>query len=153
VSETQTYSIAANLRWFAGVYGAVAISAVALRLLVDGSAIETPLRAMQIAADVSVVALAGHRFAARNPNWTGKDRHYLALGYTLTIALIAATTFGLLLLLKPLTTPFPQGDAELYLSLAAASAVMLMIIYAIVRVVLTFVKIVATKQLSGGIQA
>lgn len=97
MTETPSYTIAANLRWFALVY---VVSIVVLGLIVgylQTVGVTLPTTGLGIGLFAGIVAAAGARFSTRRA-WTSPDRNLLALGYmavaaTLSCLLAAALVF------------------------------------------------------------
>lgn len=88
MTDTPTYTMAANLRWFGLIYVAAVAVLVVIVGLLQSAGVELPTTGLSIGLFAGVVAVAGQRFAARRA-WTGRDRNLLALGYMIVAAAIS----------------------------------------------------------------
>jgi hypothetical protein len=122
-----TYSIAANLRWFAAVYVAsVIVLSFAVNLL-RTVGVDLPSAGLDIGVFVALTYVAGGRFAARRA-WTGADRHTLALGYAAVAILLACARVVAVMLIDPTTRSMVVASGQT-IAIALAVVVALALLY------------------------
>jgi hypothetical protein len=133
-----TYSIAANLRWFAAVYVVASILYAFVINLLAKFGIDLPSVGVGIGVYVALVYVAGIRFAGRRGYaWASRDRHHLALGYAIITVLVAAVGATAAFFL----TPLPQtSDLGAAVGIVVAIVILTgLISYGIARVILKLI--------------
>jgi hypothetical protein len=89
-STAPTYTIAANLRWFAVTYIVASILYAFVINLLRKVGVDLPSVGIGIGVYIALVYLAGSRFVTRRGyDWGSLDRHNLALGYVSVVVLVA----------------------------------------------------------------
>lgn len=121
-----SYSIAANLRWFALIYLAALIVVVILVVVLENFGVTLPSTGLGLGLYAGVVATAGQRFAQRR-DWSGRDRNLLSLGYTIVAAGISCGLAGALLFVDPAAVGI--GDAAGLTGIIAIAALVVGLIY------------------------
>jgi hypothetical protein len=138
VSETAqpTYTIAANLRWFAAVYVAsVIVLSFAVNLL-RTVGVDLPSTGLDIGVFVALTYVAGGRFSSRRA-WTGADRHMLALGYAAVAILLSTARVAAVMLIDPATRSMVTASAQTMALTLAVVAGFALIYYGMARLMLT----------------
>jgi hypothetical protein len=134
----------------------MATCALLVRVAARDTAFESLASALEAIAPIFLVGVAGYRFAVRNPTWDNMHRHALAIGYVFIIAVTAAIEIAVSLLVEQVSEPMPSPAFEFYFAMTAAFAVILVVAYAVTRIILHIIKRTVRSQgtqISGGIQA
>jgi hypothetical protein len=137
VSETAqpTYTVAANLRWFAVVY---VVALILLRFIVNllrTVGVDLPSTGIGIGVFAALVYLAGSRFAARR-EWTGRDRHNLALGYVVVAILVSCSLMAIVIAIDPATASMLTGIGNMIGVVLAIAAGVALFYYGMARLML-----------------
>ncbi|QGZ95169.1 ABZJ_00895 family protein [Terricaulis silvestris] len=130
-----TYSVAANLRWFAVVYIVALILLGFIVNLLRTVGVDLPSTGIGIGVFAALVYLAGSRFAARR-EWTGRDRHNLALGYVAVAITVSCTLMAIVMLLDPATAAMLMGIGDMIGVVLAIAAGVALFYYGMARLML-----------------
>lgn len=106
------HSVAANLRWFAVVYLVALIVLSFVVNLLQTLGVALPSTGVGIGVFAALTYLAGSRFAARR-DWTGRDRHHLALGYVAIAIAVSCALMTIVMLLDPATAAMLTGIGDM----------------------------------------
>jgi hypothetical protein len=130
-----TYSVAANLRWFAVVYIVALILLGFIVNLLRTVGVDLPSSGIGIGVFAALVYLAGSRFAARR-EWTGRDRHNLALGYVVVAILVSCLLMAIVLALDPAAASMLAGAGQMIGVILAIVVGVAVIYYGMARLML-----------------
>jgi hypothetical protein len=130
-----TYTITANLRWFAAVYVAsVIVLSFAVNFL-RTVGVDLPSAGLDIGVFVALTYVAGGRFAARRA-WTGADRHKLAIGYAAVAIVLACARVVAVILIDPATGSMVTASVQAIAITIAVIVALALIYYGTARVML-----------------
>jgi hypothetical protein len=130
-----TYSVAANLRWFAVVYIVALILLGFIVNLLRTVGVDLPSSGIGIGVFAALVYLGGSRFAARR-EWTGRDRHNLALGYVVVAILVSCLLMAIVLALDPAAASMLAGAGQMIGVILAIVVGVAVIYYGMARLML-----------------
>lgn len=130
-----TYTVAANLRWFAVVYVVALILLGFVVNLLRAAGVDLPSTGIGIGVFAALVYLAGSRFAARRA-WIGRDRHNLALGYVIIAIAVSCTLMAIVLAIDPATAAMLSGIGDVLGVVLAIAAGVALFYYGMARLML-----------------
>jgi hypothetical protein len=133
-----TYSVAANLRWFAAVYIASVIVLSFVVNLLRTIGVDLPGAGLDIGIFVALAYVAGSRFAARRA-WTGADRHNLALGYAAVAIVLVCARVIAVLLIDPSASAMITASAQTIAVTLAVVVALALFYYGAARLMLMFI--------------
>lgn len=130
-----TYTIAANLRWFAVVYVVALILLGFIVGLLRALGVDLPSTGLGIGVFAALSYIAGVRFGSRR-SWTGRDRHNLALGYVCVALVLSCTLLAIVLVIDPMTAAMLSDAGQIAGVLALIIAGVALLYYGMARLVL-----------------